>query len=93
MVFRERKLTMHQHARRMAFVLLFVFLAATVGSTAVTTAAEPHPRLQHAITAIQGAVGYMQKAPHDFGGHRVAAIAACNEAINQLKIAIQYDKK
>ncbi|HLX10272.1 MAG TPA: hypothetical protein VKY89_20655 [Thermoanaerobaculia bacterium] len=84
---------MPQHVRRMAFVLLFVFLAATLGSSTVTAAAEPHPRLQHAITSVQAAIEYMQKAPHDFGGHRVAAIAACNEAINQLKIAIEYDHK
>lgn len=84
---------MQEHVRRMALVLLFVFLAATIGSTTVTAAPEAHPRLQHAITAIQSAVEYMQNAPTDFGGHKVAAIAACNEAVNQLKIAIQYDKK
>jgi hypothetical protein len=35
----------------------------------------------------------MQHASHDFGGHRVAAIAACDRAIEQLRLALQYDKR
>jgi hypothetical protein len=32
----------------------------------------------------------MQNAAHDFGGHRVDAIAACDTAIAQLNLALQY---
>ena len=32
----------------------------------------------------------MQAASHDFGGHRVDAINACDTAIAQLQLALQY---
>jgi len=35
----------------------------------------------------------MQHAAHDFGGHREDALKACDEAIRQLNLALQYDKK
>ena len=62
---------------------------ATSGSTAHT---ERHPEIRHAIRALEAAKKDMQAAAHDFGGHRVDAIAACDNAIAQLKLALQYDK-
>jgi hypothetical protein len=35
---------------------------------------------------------HLEHAAHDFGGHRVDAIHAVDNAITQLKIALQYDK-
>jgi hypothetical protein len=32
----------------------------------------------------------MQAAAHDFGGHRADALAACDTAIAQLKLALQF---
>lgn len=32
----------------------------------------------------------MKAAAHDYGGHRVEALAACDAAINQLNLALQY---
>jgi len=49
-----------------------------------------HPRLSAAITALQDARAYLQAAPHDFGGHRVAAIGAIDAAITQLNLALAY---
>lgn len=54
---------------------------------------EPHPEIRRAITALERAKSDMQHANHDFGGHRVAAIAACDRAIEQLRLALQYDKR
>lgn len=51
---------------------------------------EMHPRISAAITALQEARTYMQNAPHDFGGHKASAIAASNEAIRELRAALQY---
>ena len=34
----------------------------------------------------------MKEAAHDFGGHRVAALAECDKAIEQLREALKYDK-
>jgi len=54
---------------------------------------EPHPEIRKAITALESAKNAMQHASHDFGGHRVAALAACDRAIEQLRLALQYDKR
>jgi len=35
----------------------------------------------------------LKNADHDFGGHREAALKECDAAIEQLKLALQYDKQ
>lgn len=70
--------------------------AVTQQTTAAQTAArrrEPHPEIRKAIDALERAKKDMQNASHDFGGHRVNAIAACDRAIEQLRLALQYDKR
>lgn len=54
---------------------------------------EPHPEIRKAIDALERAKTDMKNASHDFGGHRVNAIAACDRAIEQLKLALQYDRR
>ena len=49
-----------------------------------------HPRIAAAIGAIRDAREYMVAAPHDFGGHKAAAIRACDDAIRQLDLALRY---
>jgi hypothetical protein len=49
-----------------------------------------HPRLAAAIAALQDARAYLNEAPHDFGGHKVGAIRACDNAIRQLQLALAY---
>jgi len=61
--------------------------------TAARERREPHPEIRKAITALERAKYDMQHASHDFGGHRVAALAACDKAIEQLRLALQYDKR
>jgi hypothetical protein len=55
--------------------------------------AEPHPAIHRAITALEMAKTDLQHADHDFGGHRAAALAECDKAIEQLREALKYDKK
>ncbi len=56
-------------------------------------AREGHPHIRAAIRELQQAKRELQTAAHDFGGHREDALKACDEAINQLQQALQYDKK
>jgi hypothetical protein len=49
-----------------------------------------HPAIRAAIAALERAKADMQAAAHDFGGHRVDALAACDNAIAQLRLALQY---
>ena len=69
---------------------------------AATAAAEPaayqrggerHPEIRKAIEQLKRAQADLRAANHDFGGHREAALRACDEAINQLQQALQYDRK
>lgn len=54
---------------------------------------ERHPAIHHAIRALLEAKHDLERADHDFGGHRKEALEECDKAINQLKLALQYDKK
>ncbi|MGH7651506.1 MAG: hypothetical protein ACREMS_06640 [Gemmatimonadaceae bacterium] len=54
---------------------------------------EPHPEIRKAIAALESAKNDMQRANQDFGGHRVDALAACDKAIYQLRLALQFDKR
>lgn len=60
-----------------------------------TTAAdprEPHPQIREAIAALRRAKEHMEHAAHDFGGHRVEALRATDEAIHQLEECLKFDK-
>jgi hypothetical protein len=62
----------------------------SIGATGLLAQREFHPRLAKAIDDLRDARAYMQEAPHDFGGHRVEAIRATDEAIKQLELARAY---
>ncbi|HLJ88063.1 MAG TPA: hypothetical protein VKZ53_14670 [Candidatus Angelobacter sp.] len=54
---------------------------------------EQHPHIRSAIRELQEAKHELETAAHDFGGHRKEALEAVDKAINQLKEALEYDKK
>jgi len=54
---------------------------------------EPHPQIMAAIRALEAARLHLQRAAHDFGGHRVKAIRAIDAALVQLNLALKYDKE
>ncbi len=58
----------------------------------VVLPAEPHPEINSAIVALARAKFHLMHAAHDFGGHRVAAIAAIDRALRQLRLALQFDR-
>ena len=64
----------------------------TTTTTATATAAEPHPEIREAIGALRRAKGHMEHAAHDFGGHRVDALRATDDAIHQLELCLKFDK-
>ena len=75
-----------------------VTAAATATSTTPQPAAEPatspepHPEIRESIAALRRAKEHMEHAEHDFGGHRVEAIRATDEAIRQLEICLKFDR-
>ncbi|HUC53156.1 MAG TPA: hypothetical protein VMR90_03875 [Candidatus Cybelea sp.] len=66
--------------------------SALPATPAPTPAAEPHPEIREALGALRRAKEHMEHAAHDFGGHRVEAVEATNQAIKQLEICLKYDK-
>lgn len=54
---------------------------------------ERHPEIRKAIKALENAKLHLKEAAHDFGGHRKDALDAVDNAIAQLKLALQFDKK
>jgi len=49
-----------------------------------------HPEIEDALRALHHAREHLEHAAHDFGGHRVEAIRAIDEADRQLRICMQY---
>jgi hypothetical protein len=54
---------------------------------------ERHPNIFRAVNALGAAEGDLQNAAHDYCGHRVEALGAVRGALNQLRLAIQCDKR
>ena len=61
---------------------------ATVQS--VQAQSEFHPRIATAIRQLEDAIAYLELAPHDFGGHKDAAIRDSRAAIVQLRLALAF---
>ena len=71
-------------------IVLGVLLSAGTFTVVAQSERAMHPRLAAAITALKDARAYLQEAPHDFGGHKAAAIRATDDAIRQLNLALAY---
>jgi hypothetical protein len=76
--------------RLMGSLALFGLLLAL--SPASPAAGEKHPQIRAAMKALENAKDHLEHAAHDFGGHRVEAIRAIDEARHQLDLCLQYDK-
>jgi Spy/CpxP family protein refolding chaperone len=53
---------------------------------------EHHPEIHHAIHALEHAKEMLEKAAHDYGGHRQAAIEHIDMALKELHEALEFDK-
>ena len=54
---------------------------------------EQHVLIRKAAHTLNQAKAYLQAAKPEFGGHREAAIKACDQALAECKLAMEYDKK
>lgn len=72
---------------------LALFFTTAFPQTASAEPRERHPEIREAIHSLENAVRHLREANHDFGGHREAAIKASEEAIQQLRLALEADRK
>lgn len=76
-----------------SFAVIAVMLTLAFPAMApASSAPERHPEIHEAIASLRRAKDHLEHAAHDFGGHRVEAIRATDEAIHQLQICLDYDK-
>jgi hypothetical protein len=52
-----------------------------------------NPEIHKALKKLRGAKEDLEKAAHDFGGHKAKAMAAINHAIEELQAALDFDRK
>ena len=71
-----------------AFLIVLGVSYSYVSAQTVRTEAANHPRIAAAIRELEGAIQYMEAAPHDFGGHKAAAIRDSRAAVTQLKLSL-----
>jgi hypothetical protein len=69
---------------------LFAVFCLLLALTPAAPAAGRHPEIADALHALDRAKDHLEHAAHDFGGHRVDAIRAIDEAHHQLEICMQY---
>jgi hypothetical protein len=63
-----------------------------LGDRSAQAAPERHPHIRAAIEELREAKKELERADHDFGGHRKEAIKALDEAIIQLERALKFAK-
>jgi hypothetical protein len=68
-------------------VLALSGIGTMASAQTVRTEAINHPRIAAAIREMEQAIRYMEAAPHDFGGHKAAAIRATQAALVELRAA------
>ena len=68
----------------------FALIALVIALSSPSPAAGRHPQIENALRALHNAKEHLEHAAHDFGGHRVDAIRAIDEADRQLRICMEY---
>jgi hypothetical protein len=73
------------------YLAVFVLGAAlSLGGTLYAFARHPH--LHTALRELDAAKEELRSAPHDFGGHRDAAIGALDAAHHQIEECLKFDR-
>jgi hypothetical protein len=54
---------------------------------------ERHPEIAAAMEHLREAKRNLELAKHDFGGHRADALKHVNEALEECRLALEFDKK
>jgi hypothetical protein len=85
--------------------LLFVLVLAwgTFSSTTIAQSRKPkstrqtarslnYPKIRAAISSLEAARAELQRTDGDFGGHKKDAVEAIDNALKQMRLALQFEK-
>lgn len=75
----------------LALMLLGVMSVPKMASTAPPP--ESHPRIREAVAALREAREEMRTAAHDFCGHKAEAMMRTDQALRQLQLALECDRR
>lgn len=78
--------------RLAAFLSCLTLACAFAAGASGASAAERHPEIRKAINALERAKTDLQNAAHDYCGHRAEALAATDNALHQLRLALESDR-
>jgi F0F1-type ATP synthase membrane subunit b/b' len=78
--------------RLAAFLSCLTLACAFAAGASGASAAERHPEIRKAINALERARTDLQNAAHDFCGHRAEALEATDNALRQLRLALESDR-
>jgi len=87
------KETVKKAAAPMMLALLILSSIWAVGPASAQPMPEKHPQIHKAEKFLHDAKHALENAAHDFGGHRVKAIEAIDRALEELRMALEFDKK
>jgi hypothetical protein len=73
-----------------ASAMLTIAASSIAAAQTIRSEAAQHPRIAAAIRELENAIRYLEAAPHDFGGHKAAAIRDARAAVLQLRAALAY---
>jgi hypothetical protein len=73
-------------------VLPLGVVAAFAGGVVAAPALADQPYMQRAFNALNNANGLLRNGTPDKGGHRVRAIALTNQAMQEVRLGIEYDR-
>jgi len=73
-------------------LLGITFGLASSGWSAQRERGEHHPEIRAAQRDLASAKGHLQAAARDFGGHRAKAVALIDQAQEELRKAVDFDK-
>jgi len=77
---------------RKGFVVVLLIAGLIVGGF-VGAWAEKQPHMRAALNSLHKAKMQLEKAEPDKGGHRVKAIELVNQAIEEVRMGIEYDDR
>lgn len=79
--------------RRWVLVLAALIVGITLGLSSSALTVERHPQIHAAARALRQAANHLEKAAHEYGGHRAKALELVKQAEQELKEALAYAKE